>query len=309
MTAPADADLEASPRTSPSATAAPLGPLGEVLLVARYEILAMLGSARALFFAAVYLTLTLSVGGGYVWTVAKIRGQIDAKLDEMGPDAKAALDEKELRGKLVDELVPIAEKLGGQPLADALRDDELPWVMLAVLLLSSFALPGLVLLIGFDRISEELGSRYARFVLQRVRRGSWLMGKMLGHWASALGAMILVHLVLLIFAATQDTLEVGAIARALPRIWLAAAVFLTAYVAFTALVSATISPPFACLALGTVVLAALWFWSLSDLGRKIWIGTWDVRLWVGDPEAAARFLITAAVFGGLAWARVRTREV
>jgi hypothetical protein len=30
---------------------------------------------------------------------------------------------------------------------------------------------------------------------------------------------------------------------------------------------------------------------------------------VGDPEAAVRFLITAAVFGGLAWARVRTREV
>ena len=53
---------------------------------------------------------------------------------------------------------------------------DLPPLVLGVLFFSTFAIPWLILLVGYNRISEDVATKYTRYVLQRVHRGAYLAG-------------------------------------------------------------------------------------------------------------------------------------
>ena len=310
MTTPASSDEVVPESVRTSSSVVHLGPVGEALIVARYELIAMLLSVRSVLFAVIYGGLSFGVGALH----GKVTGWMDEKLAEQMPSLSAVeradmLNNKEQLGQMFEKAPELVDALGGQAVVDALVDGTVPSVVLLVLFVSTFTVPGLVLIVGYDRIADDLATRYARFILQRIRRGSYLAGKILGHWGAVLIVMMVVHLLLVALSTVSDGLDPGAIAVALPRVWLGLAVFLLAYVGFSAMLSSTISPPFAALAVGGMMLMGLWLASFVDAFGVVWMGTWDMRLWVLDPPALGVFVGYSTLFIGLAFARLRTRDV
>lgn len=286
------------------------GPLAELRVVAEYEIKALLFGVRSILLLVVYGGTAAAFGGFYLWASKRL----EQKLIEQNP-ALAGIDKEQMIAELVKseqfqtQIGPMLERMGGTQLLDAVAQGEMPGVLLVVLLLSTFVLPGLVLLVGYDRISDDLSTKYARFVLQRVRRKSYLIGKWLGHWAVVMLAVIAAHLLLVVLGwAAVDDFEAKAALLALPRVWIGMAVLLLAYTAFSAVFSSSIAQPFLALAIGAMALMGLWFLSLGPL-HGIWMGTWDMGLWVLDSNALAVFLGHAVLFAGGAFACLRWRDV
>ena len=283
----------------------------EVAIVALYELKGLTLGLRSILFLVIYGGVAGACGAFYLWAA----GQIEAKLIEANPalatlDRKAMINEFAQSEEFREQLGPAITWLGGETLLDAVLRGEMPWVVLFVLLLSTFVLPPLVLIVGYDRISEDLSSKYCRFVLQRVRRGTYLLGKILGQWVTVLGAVVLVHLVLIaIGAAVSVGFETEPVLAAMPKLWVGMALFLLAYCAFVALFSSLFTPPFAALALGGISLMALWFLSTFTPLRSVWMGTWDMGLWVLDPAAAGVYLAHVVALGAIAWVVLARRDV
>lgn len=283
----------------------------EVAIVAFYELKGLALGLRSILFLVIYGGVAAACGAFYLWAA----GQIEAKLIEANP-ALASLDRKAMITQFAEsdefreQLGPAITWLGGETLLQAVLRGEMPWVVLFVLLLSTFVLPPLVLIVGYDRISEDLSSKYCRFVLQRVRRGSYLAGKILGQWATVFAAVLVVHLVLIaVGAAVSPGFETEQVLAAMPKLWVGMALFLLAYVSFVALFSSLLTPPFAALALGGIALMALWFLSTFTPLRSVWMGTWDMGLWVLDPAAAGVYLAHVLGLGAISWAVLSRRDV
>lgn len=276
------------------------------------EALDLLKGVRALLVVVLYGGLVFGIGSIYLF----ITGKIEEKLAEANP-AIAMMDRKAIFAEMMNseqfknELGPWLEKIGGSRLAESIADGSMPLILLVVLVMSSFALPGLVLITGYDRLSEDLHTRYARFVLQRVRRESWVVGKVLGQWAGVLALVIAVHVALVgIATLTSQRFDAPAVWSALPLVWAGMALFLLAYVAFVMIFSGLASRPFAALAFGGMALMAMWLAKfMIPVFGMVWMGTWDLRLWLFDPIALAVFLAHAMVLMGAAVAVVRARDV
>lgn len=286
----ADAPAQAPPRSSF---------LHEVAIVARYELAAMLGGLRAMLFLVSYGVVSGGVAGFFLWADAKSEGKLrtfEETVHNSSPEQKA---------QAIEEL----SKVVGRPLIEAFLDGKMPMIVLFVLFFSTFAIPGLVLLVGYGGLADDLSSRFARYVLQRVRRESWLLGKMAAHFAASYAAVLLVHALLLGYAALATDFDVGAALAAMPRIWIAMVLFILGYVAFTALFSAVVSPPFAAFALGAIALFGLWVVSFIPGLGDVWMGSWHMQLWALDPRAIAVYAAHAVVLGGLAYAGLLRRDV
>jgi ABC-type transport system involved in multi-copper enzyme maturation permease subunit len=282
----------------------------ELWIIAEQELRSLLFGVRSLLLLVLYGGTAAASGGFYLW----VARQIEQKMVEQNP-ALASLDRQAMFAEMLkseefrQNMSPVLTRMGGTELLDALASGQMPFVVLVVLLTSTFVLPVLVLIVGYDRVSDDLATKYSRFVLQRVRRGTYLAGKILGHWGVVMIAVIVAHLSLLAAgAALAEGFETGKIARLLPTIWAGMALFLLCYVAFSALFSSLVTPPFAALALGAISLMALWFLSLNLL-NGVWMGTWDMGLWVLSPPALLVFLAHALLLGSGAFAVLRWRDV
>lgn len=259
----------------------------------------MLSSVRALLLIVTYGVIAGSIGAFYLWLDRQTGGKLEElsrKTTELGPAERDAI---------LDEMA----KTIGRPLAEAIVSGDLPPLVLFVLLLSTFVIPGLVLLVGYGSIAEDLHTRYARYVLQRVRRASYLAGKLVAHFSIAYAAVILVHVGLLAYASTLPNFDLARTVAALPRIWVAMAFFIAGYVAFTSMFSATISPPFAAFAIGGMALLALWVLAFFPGVGSVWMGSWHMQLWALDPRAIAVFSAHALAFVALAYLGLRRRDV
>jgi hypothetical protein len=271
----------------------------ETLIVARYEIVSLALSVRALLLIVGYGATAGAVGAFYLWldkTSDGKLGEFTKKAADLSPDQK-------------EQIISQVAKTLGRPLASAIFNGDLPPLVLTVLLLSTFAIPGLVLLVGYSGIADDLSTRFARYILQRVRRPSYLFGKLVGHFVVAYVAIILVHAALLAYGTTIENFELEKTVPALPRIWGAMAFFVLGYVAFTAFFSATISPPFAAFAVGGMALVGFWILSFFPYVGEVWMGSWHMRLWALDPEAIGVYLAHAIVFSLLAYVGMRRRDV
>lgn len=284
----------------------------EIATVAGQEFLGLLRGIRALLVVVMYGGLVLAIGSMYLFAT----GEIEKKLMAENP-ALAAVSRAEMLEKLVEsdsfknDIAPKLEQYGGARLIEAVKSGKMPILLLVILVLSSFALPGLALIAGYDRLSEDLHSRYARFVLQRVRRESWVLGKIFGQWAGLLALVILTHVLLVVVATIgSDRFEAGPVWAALPFVWMGMALFLLAYVSFVALFSALLTPPFAVLAVGGMALMGLWLLKvIVPAFGMVWMGAWDLRLWLLDPLSIVVFVAHAAVLAGGAIAVIRARDV
>jgi hypothetical protein len=271
----------------------------ELFIVARYEIASLALSVRAVLLIVGYGVTAGAVGAFYLWLDKVSEGKLAEfakKAGELTPDQK-------------EQIISQVSKSVGRPLASAIFNGDLPPLVLMVLLLSTFAIPGLVLLVGYSGIADDLSSRFARYILQRVRRPAYLYGKLLGHFVVSYLAIILVHALLLAYATTIDNFDLEKTLPALPRIWAAMAFFVLGYVAFTAFFSSVISPPFAAFAVGGMALIGFWIISFIPTVGEVWMGSWHMRLWALDPEAIGVYLAHALVFSGLAYVGLRRRDV
>jgi hypothetical protein len=280
------------------------GALREALYLAREEAAAMVVSIRALFLVVTYSVIAGAIGTALLFAYEKLNQQAEGKL---GEGIEAIKKSPELVNKLI-------EYGFDPPLARAMVEGDLPWLVLGVLYFSTFAIPWLILLVGYNRISEDVQTKYTRFLLQRVHRGAYLAGKIAGHWVASLLAIIVVHSLLLAYAAATDRFDVAAVLKVMPRVWLSMALFVLAYSTFTCMVSSVLQPPFLVLLIGTMLLFTLKFgtWVGSFFYAKIgqaWIGTWDVALWDFDPRAVAVYSGYSLVFIGVAYLILRRRDL
>lgn len=273
--------------------------LREIAIVARYEIVSIVLGVRSLLLVVGYGVIAGGVGALYLWIDRQTNGQLNQIAQKT-----AELTEAE-RDQILAQMAP---KIG-KPLAEAMINGDLPPIVLMVLALSTFAIPGLVLLVGYGSIAEDLSSRFARYILQRVRRESWLIGKISAHFIVSYLAVVLVHVLLLAYATTIDNFDLDKTLPALPRVWAALAFFMLGYAGFTAFFSATISPPFVAFAIGAIALFALWVISFIPNVGQVWMGSWHMQLWALDPYAIAIYAATGLVFGGLAYVGLRRRDV
>jgi ABC-type transport system involved in multi-copper enzyme maturation permease subunit len=283
---------------------APTGALWEALFLAREEAANMVVSIRAVFLVVTYAVIAGAIGTGLLWAYERLNQQMGGRLGEATDAIKQTSD-----------LVPKLIEGGVDPaLARAMVEGDLPWLVVGVLYFSTFAIPWLILLVGYNRISEDIQSKYTRFLLQRVHRGSYLAGKIVGHWLASLLAIIVVHGMLLAYAAATDRFDVVEVLKVMPRVWLSMALFVLAYSTFTCMVSSVLTPPFLVLLVGTMALFMLKFsvWIGSFFYAPIgdaWIGTWDVALWNFDPRAVAVYAGYSLVFIGLAYFVLRRRDL
>lgn len=306
-----------SSAVEPSADSAPAAPSEraaslwrEIATVTLFELKALFLSIRSILLVTIYGTVAGAVGAFYLWAA----GQIEEKIISANPilgslDRKAMFSEMAKNEEFRQQVEPL-KRLVGQRLFDAVMSGELPLVVPVVLLLSTFVLPGLVLLIGHDRISDDLTSKYCRFILQRVHRGTYLLGKILGSFTVVFGGLLVTHLILFALAAAFSAkLDVEQVLAAMPAVWLGMALFVLAYTTFTTLISSLFTPPFLALALGGIILVVLWLLSVVTPFHDVWMGTWDMQLWVLDPLAIGVYAGYALLFGAASYFVLRTRDV
>lgn len=277
--------------------------------MARAEAREMVLSFRAIAFVILYAGL--AGGMGYACD------QIDQKSD--GQITKAATQIAELPQEDRDEQIDKIVEETGASASDAsllrfFADDTLPLKVKFVLLVSTFIIPALIFLIGFNRISDDIHTKYTRYVLQRVHRGPYLAGKIFGHWLVSFLAVVLVQLSLLIVGDAFDVFELSETLPNMPVIWAGFAIFVLAYVAFMAVFSSWLTPPIAALFLALIALFALKMGTAigslayKPIGRA-WLGSWDYGLWRLEPMAVAVYLAYAGLFTGLAYWILRRRDL
>ena len=181
------------------------------LLVARAELVAMLLGFRVIFLSVLY-------GGTLAATFALVLSIFRAAKEQITKELGATsglMDPKTLLDAFIQsdkfqtwvdtEVVTIAKAAGGEAetLVLAMRAGDLPWPAALGLVVTAMTLPPLLLLISYDRISTDLGTRYVRFLFQRVHRSAYLAGKLAGQWLIAVVVMLLASLGLLALGAGE----------------------------------------------------------------------------------------------------------
>lgn len=254
----------------------------------------MLVSVRLVFLLAVYG----GAGGlvGYMWESidASNEGQLRALSEKT-----ATLTEQErvdAMAEMVDKGGPAIEMVGS-----VLLDPQLPPMAMLVLQITSWLLPLLILLVGYNRIAEDIERRYTRYIMQRVHRGSYLSGKIIGHALVCLAAVIVVQLVWLLLCTFFDLYGADRMWTAAPRIWLGMVVFVFAYSAYTMMVSTIFGRPMTALLLGAMGMYAVWIgvnmasFVWTPLVR-LWLSAWYPALWRLDPAGYVVFLAYGLAF-------------
>lgn len=276
--------------------------LHETFAVARAELLDMVKSIRFAFLVVSYTFATGIVGYMLLWLNEKFEGKL--------LEGAAGL-EAEQRTAIIEAA---AQEGISRPLIDAIMNGDLPPMVFGVLVGSTFSIPLLMLLVGYNRISEDVSTHYTRYLLQRVHRGSYLAGKLLGHWLVSFLAIVLVHVGLLVYAKANGLYDMDSTFAAMPRIWFALLVLVLGYSAFTMLMSAILDPPIRVLLLGVIALMAIKVGEImlgifSDSLGKIWMGSWDVELYALDPIAVGIYLAYTAAFVALAHLALKKRDL
>lgn len=299
-------DFGRAPLVGPAPT---LSPFPELWTIIRAELRRTVRSARVLLLLLVYGTFTVLAG----LVVAAITRSF-----EQDP-AQAAQARSGILAMLVG---------GDQAAFQALSG--LPVLVPLVFRITLFFLPLYVVLLGFDQLSSEVGSRSVRYLVVRSRRSSIVLGK---YGAQALVLVGLVGLVVgglfLVAGMRNDIAEPLAYAAMGVRFWLAGSALALAYLALTALASALTASPAGSLFTNLAFL--LVFWVLDFVGSRgaamhqfTGQASWSEPLKWLSPSAYAGGLLGpgsatltsvvaygcfAAAFLSAAWAAFRVRDV
>ena len=254
----------------------------------------MVGSIRLVFLVVGYAGIGLFAG--YVWT--SLDAQNEGRLTELSQQTANFTPEQRAANlqQLAEEGGPMAQMFG-----ELLYDPALPPLAMIVLQGSSWILPLLILLVGYNRIAEDLESRYTRYIMQRVHRDSYLGGKVLGHAAVCIVAVLAVQGLWIVLASVFQLYGAERMWGATIRIWPAMVVYVLAFATYTMLVSTLFARSMLALLLGTLMLYAIWFalnvasFVWAPLG-EIWLSSWYGELYRLRPVGILVFFAYTAAF-------------
>jgi hypothetical protein len=258
--------------------------------IAVYEARRIALGVRGLALTTLFLLGLGLAARGYQALVEALLGQ----LAEANPGLAGAGVFDQLRDdpRFREQLTPALEWLGGSALVDAVFEARLPPIFLVVVGAAVLAVPPLIVLAGYDRVSDDLHSKHARFLVQRVRRETLVFGKWLGLVLGAGGPLLAAALILLgVGVAVVPELGGTAGLVCLPNVLVGLALTVAAYGAIVTFLSTLLAPPFVALLVGSMVLFALWIAQFAlDPLRAVWLGRYAVELWLFDPLAIAVFV-------------------
>ncbi|MBI2377364.1 MAG: hypothetical protein HYV07_25405 [Deltaproteobacteria bacterium] len=282
--------------------------LDEVLTVARYELSGLFGARGALVLAG-YGTVSLGAGGSVLFIAREITAKLEGSQVLDPATAKQQILAELAKPELKDKVAPLLSWLRAEGIFDEVVQGRMPWLVAFVLLFSTFVLSGLVFLAVHDRIASDLTTGFSRYIFLRVRRESYLLGKLAGAWAGIMAIVVLVHVALLVVAGSTQGVDIAEIVPVLPKVWLGLGILVLGYCSVTLGASALLGRPFAVLALGSTLLFILWIASFSSTVRAVWMGNWDIGLLALDLSAVGVFLAHSVVGLGLAWWGIARRDI
>ncbi len=272
----------------------------EAWAVGLAELRSTIVSIRALFLVTMYGF----VGGGLGLFLLWVDEETGGKLKSLS-SAAAALDDAQRQEILLQFPEVLRDSLG-----QTLLYGGLPPLPFVVLFGSTVFVPLLSVFVGYNRIADDLSIRYTRFIFQRIRRGSYLAGKIGGVFVFSTAAILLVQVLLVCLGVLGDHFEAERMMDALPGVWFSIALLVLAYVAYVSFFSVISPTPFLALLFSVMGLAVIrTATALVPALRTIWIGHWDLQLWVLDGTAVMVYLATAAVFSFLAFGALIKRDV
>lgn len=225
----------------------------EILTVWGAELRRGLRSARVIVLLALYgmfSGLALLVVGSIARTASQSLSNQLTQRGASGEQAAGAMSEirQRMLGFLFDNDSKMVEALA-----------QVPLVVLFVFKLTLFFLPAYVVLMGFDQLAGEVGTRSIRYLTVRARRSSVLLGKFLAQATVLLSIVLLVDAAIFATARIVDPeLALSTLLPTLLRFWLAAIVFSLSYLALTTLCSTLFRSGGVSLAFNFIVLFVFW---------------------------------------------------
>jgi ABC-type transport system involved in multi-copper enzyme maturation permease subunit len=173
---------------------------------------------------------------------------------------------KQVGDKALEQIEAQSETMVGQALettgwgtrgdaAEMMRDN-VPLIVIFFFAVASYFLPMLVALVSFDQFSE-LSTRGARFVLLRVRRGTYVAGKACASIGTVAVFLLIMWTVVAGVAVYRGGNSAPVIVRESLRAWALMTVLALPYLSITALISCFVRPGLAfVLTLGAWI--AMW---------------------------------------------------
>lgn len=252
--------------------------LGEIAVIWRGEVGRALKSGRVIVLLVLFSMFTGLALTSIGWIAKQITAQAMEQAEKQGLDAeKTAEVTLEAKKKFVSTF------FAGDDAALTETLLAIPLVLLIVFSLSMRFVPAFVALMGFDQISGETANRSIRYLVVRARRSSILMGKFLAQF-TVLAVLMLFAVAMMVVGAkvTNEDFSVAIAALTFVKLWSAAMVLSTAYLALTALCSSFFRQSAVSLVFNFIALFGIWFLA--------WVG----EAWNLPGEVATEGSITAA---------------
>jgi ABC-type transport system involved in multi-copper enzyme maturation permease subunit len=256
-----------------------MNPLNEVLLIIQRELRRNFRSVKGIVLAV----LTLLGGSGAAMLLVKFQQFKRTKLADVSPDQLRALREEAL-SQVYD--------------ADTAKSlSHSPEVLYAVLLLTIWLTPLLIVFLGFDNVSSELQHRAVRYWTVRTRRASYFIGKFFGLWATVSAITLAMNVLIWLVCIARGEATAGETFSWGFRFWLTALPMSAAWCAIATLVGSFFRQPF--LALLGICVGFFVLWLLWAIG----VGTNTEALEYMYPNYYDKLLLSSKIWtalGGLA---------
>ncbi|MFO0597517.1 MAG: ABC transporter permease subunit [Myxococcaceae bacterium] len=261
----------------------------EIGTVWRAETRRVASSARGLAFMVLFLFAEmLTLGAGGCANVA-LNKQFDSFVSDKGVPPEVARAEL---AKSKRETLRFFTR-NSDATIDKLAD--IPIVLLVVFFVTTFFVPLLVALVGFDQISAEVGPRSMRFLVVRAQRDSVLIGKYLSQ-LTVLAVLLFVCVVAMTGVSKYLNPDFSwplAIEWTL-RLWLVSMVLAAAYAALTTMCSTLTRIPPLSLFFNVIGLFVFWFIGLISNAWSL-PGTKSMLLNVTEsPLAYIRYIVPSS---------------
>lgn len=288
-----------------------MGSLAETVVVFAHEVRRSLRSAKALVLLILYGLASALSGLVFVGATRKIQENL-AAITGGTPIPPETMMEMKMGGLSV---------LFGKDPALLQSLAEIPLIVIFFFKFAVFFLPVLIILMGFDQLSGELSSRSIRYVALRAHRGALIVGKVAAQAAVLFALTALVNVALFAYAAaTTEGFALASGALAMARFWLLGLVYASAYLGLCSLCSSLFRTPVFSLLTSLCALFVFWLLALvarfqPDLSFLAYVvpshyeeGLVHPKLLHALPSVGA-YAAFAAVFLGLSWLRLRSRDL
>lgn len=292
--------------------------LGDLWLIAWFDVRESLRSRRALTLVGLYLLVSALASYLFVSAVRAVEGQlaaITAESPSLSAEMALGLARSQGYRKILD-LITFGDTRKAEYLAS------LPPMGLFVTLAMLTMIPWLVALTAADQVAGDLHLRTVRFVALRSSRGAFVLGKLLAQ-------VLLVAVVtigafapaMLLGARSLQSFDVGATLIFLAQTAPSLLAYAFAFLGLTSLASQLSSTPGRARALTIGLFALLWLAGLPEPGTDTvthvlaYLSPWQLKMGFFAPNAAQRLttlglaLGYGAVFATLGYLAFRRRDL